>query len=114
MNRPACFRLSAFLLAVLLAASPALAGGFTPTLRTSDFSSLAASLWQGLLDLVSFDKGRSTIDPNGEPVVSTDKGRGGMDPNGDPAPTTEPSGATATTDGSETDGRGGMDPDGQP
>ena len=97
MNRPACFRLSAFLLAVLLAASPALAGGFTPTLRTSDFSSLAASLWQGLLDLVSFDKGRGTIDPNGEP-----------------APTTEPSGATTTTDGSETDGRSTIDPDGQP
>lgn len=114
MNRPARFRLSAFLLAALLAASPAFAGGFTLTPRTPDLPGLVASLWQGLLDLVSFDKGRSTIDPDGDPAASTDKGRGGMDPNGEPAPTTEPSGATVTTDGDETDGRSTIDPNGQP
>ncbi len=97
MNRPACFRLSALLLAVLLAASPAFAGGLTPASRTPDLPGLVASFWQGLLDLISFDQGRSTIDPNG-----------------DPAPTTDSSGSTGATEGSETDGRSTIDPDGQP
>jgi hypothetical protein len=114
MNRPACFRLSALLLIVLLAASPAFAARATLSPRTADFQSLVASLWQGLLDLVSFEKGRGTIDPNGEPAVSADKGRSTIDPNGDPVPTTDSSGSTGATGGSETDGRSTIDPDGQP